>query len=167
MRWIRHLFLDHLALRRAFSRVTLDAIERAVADQERRHRGELRVVIEGGLPLPALVAGRSARERALEQFARLRVWDTEDNAGVLIYLLLADRRVEIVADRSIHARVGDTAWETICGAMQQEFAAGRYEAGILVGLSSVSDLLQQHFPPRSGNRGGGNPNELPDAPVVV
>jgi uncharacterized membrane protein len=163
MRWIKHLFLDHLLLSRAFPRSTLTAIERAVAEQEKRHRGELRVVIEGGVPLQALVSGRTARERALEHFARLRVWDTEDNAGVLIYLLLADRRVEIVADRGIHARVGDTAWETICGAMQQEFAAGRFEAGMLSGLAAVSDLLAQHFPPKPG----GNPNELPDAPVLA
>jgi uncharacterized membrane protein len=163
MRWIRHLFLDHLTLRRAFPRTTLAAIERAVAEQEKRHRGELRVAIEGGLPMQVLAAGRTARERALEHFARLRVWDTEDNAGVLIYLLLADRRVEIVADRGIHALVGDTAWETICGAMQQEFAAGRFEAGVLGGLSSVSDLLQQHFPARPGDKR----NELPDAPLIV
>jgi uncharacterized membrane protein len=163
MRWIRHLLLDHLALMRAFPRKTLDAIGRAVAEQEQRHRGELRVVIEGGLSLPALIAGRSARERAIEQFTRLRVWDTEDNAGVLIYLLLAERREEIVADRGIHALVGDTAWETICGAMQQEFAAGRFEAGVLGGLSSVSDLLQQHFPAMPGD----NPDELPDAPVAL
>jgi len=163
MRWIRHLLLDHLALMRAFPRRTLDTIGRAVAEQEQRHRGELRVVIEGGLPLRALIAGRSARERAIEQFTRLRVWDTEDNAGVLIYLLLADRRVEIVADRGIHACVGTTAWETISGAMQQEFAAGRFETGVLTGLSSVSDLLAQHFPARPGD----SPNELPDAPVVI
>ena len=163
MRWIRHLFLDHLALMRAFPVTALVAIERAVATQEKRHRGELRVAIEGGLPLQALVAGRSARSRALEHFARLRVWDTEDNAGVLVYLLLADRRVEIVADRGIHARVGDTAWETICGAMQQEFAAGRFEPGILTGLTAISDLLAAHFPAQPG----GDPNELPDAPVTL
>jgi len=163
MRWLKHLLLDDIAVRRAFSRATLAAIGRAVAEQEKRHRGELRVVIEGGLPLRPLAAGRSARERALEHFARLRVWDTDDNAGVLIYLLLADRRVEIVADRGIHARVGATAWETICGAMQYEFAAGRFEAGVLSGLASVSDLLAQHFPANAGD----NPNELPDAPVVV
>lgn len=163
MRWITHLFLDHLSLSRAFPRRTLDAIERAVAEQEKRHRGELRVIIEGGLPLQALVSGRTARERALEHFARLRVWDTEDNAGVLVYLLLADRRVEIVADRGIHACVGTTAWETVCGAMQQEFAARRFEEGMLSGLAAVSDLLAQHFPPDSG----GNPNELPDAPVLA
>jgi uncharacterized membrane protein len=105
----------------------------------------LRVVIEGGLPLQALLARRTARERAQELFGQLRVWDTEDNAGVLIYLLLADRRVEIVADRGIQARVGDTAWETICGAMQREFAAGtlpRRQSG----LGSISDLLAEHFP---------------------
>ena len=109
MRWIHHLFLDYLALKRAFPRATLSAIERAVGEQEKRHRGELRVAIEGGLPLQALVAGRSARERAIGHFTRLRVWDTEDNAGVLVYLLLADRRVEIVADRGIHARASGTS----------------------------------------------------------
>jgi len=163
MRWIRHLFLDHLALARAFPPALLDAIGRAVGEQEKRHRGELRVVIEGGLPLQALAAGRTAHERALAHFGRLRVWDTDDKAGVLIYLLLADRRVEIVADSGIHARVGDTAWETICGAMQQEFSVERFEAGMLSGLAAVSDLLAQHFPPKSG----GNPNELPDAPVLA
>ncbi len=167
MRWLHHLFLDHLAVRRAFPRATLAAIEHAVAQQEKRHRGQLRVAIEGGLPLQALLAGRTARERALEQFARLRVWDTDDDAGVLIYMLLADRRVEIVADRGIHACVGDTAWETICGAIQQEFAAGRFEAGMLTGLVAVSDLLAQHFPANPDAGAGENPNELPDAPVVV
>jgi uncharacterized membrane protein len=163
MRWIRHLFLDYFALKSAFPDASLAAIERGVAAQESRHRGELRVAIEGGLPLQALLAGRTARERALEHFARLRVWDTEDNAGVLIYLLLADRRVEIVADRGIDARVGSTAWETICGAMQREFAAGRFEPGVLTGLGSVSDLLALHFPARPGD----NPNELPDSPAVL
>jgi len=163
MRWIRHLFLDFFALKRAFPDAALAAIGSGVAAQESRHRGELRVAIEGGLPVQALLAGRTAHERALEHFARLRVWDTDDNAGVLIYLLLADRRVEIVADRGIHARVGATAWETICGAMQREFAARRYEAGVLGGLESVSDLLAQHFPAGPG----GNPNELPDSPVVL
>ncbi len=152
-----------MALRRAFPRAVMDAIARAVKEQEKRHRGELRIVIEGGLPLMTLFSGQSAHDRALEHFTRLRVWDTEDNAGVLIYVLLADRRVEIVADRGIQARVGDTAWETICGAMQREFAAGRYEAGMLTGLASFSDLLVQHFPAGPGE----NPNELPDAPTVV
>jgi uncharacterized membrane protein len=163
MRWLRHLLLDHLLLHRAFPRATLAAIERAVAEQERRHRGELRVAIEGGMPLHALLARRTARERALELFTRLRVWDTEDNSGVLIYVLLADRHVEVVGDRGIHARVGDAAWEGICGAMQREFAEKRFEQGMLHGLAAVSDLLQKHFPARPG----GNPNELPDAPLTI
>ena len=163
MRWIRHLFLDYFVLKSAFPDVSLAAIGSGVAAQESRHRGELRVAIEGGLPIQALLSGRTAHERALEHFARLRIWDTEDNAGVLIYLLLADRRVEIVADRGINARVGATAWETICGAMQREFAAGRFEPGVLAGLGSVSDLLALHFPARPGD----NPNELPDSPEVL
>jgi uncharacterized membrane protein len=163
MRWIRHLFLDDLASRRAFPPPALEVIERAVGAQEQRHRGELRVVIEGGLPLQALLVRRTAQERARELFTRLRVWDTEDNAGVLVYLLLADRRVEIVADRGIHARVGAAAWETICGAMQREFVVGRFEAGMLSGLAAIGDLLSKHYPATQGE----NPNELPDAPLAL
>lgn len=162
MRWIRHLWLDDLAVRRDFPRPVLSAIERAIATQENRHRGELRFVVEGGLPLAPLLSGRTARERAIDVFSRLRVWDTEDNAGVLVYLLLADRRVEIVADRGIHARVGSAAWDAICGEMQSAFAAGRFEAGAILGIEAISDLLAAHFPP-----GEENPNELPDTPLVL
>ena len=163
MRWIRHLFLDAVLMRRAFPPAALAEIERAVAEQEKRHRGELRVAIEGGLPLGALLRRQSARGRALELFARLRVWDTEDNAGVLIYVLLADRDVEIVADRGIHARVGQAAWERICATMEREFAAGRYLQGVLAGLAAAGDLLARHFPAEPGR----NPDELPNAPAVI
>jgi uncharacterized membrane protein len=163
MRWIRHLFLDAILMRRAFPPSALAEIERAVADQEKRHRGQLRVVLEGGLSLAALLARQSARSRALELFARLGVWDTEDNAGVLIYVLLADRDLEIVADRGIHARVGQAAWEEICATMEREFAAGRYLPGLLAGLVAVSDLLERHFPAGSGR----NLDELPNAPAVL
>jgi uncharacterized membrane protein len=162
MRWIKHLFLDDLVTRRSFPKATLAAVERSIVAQEKRHRGELRFVVEGGLPVGPFFKGRSAHERALEIFARLRVWDTEDNAGVLIYLLLADRRVEIVADRGINARVGGAAWDAICREMQSQFGAGRFEAGAMVGIEAISDLLALHFPPL-----GENPNELPDAPVVL
>ncbi len=162
MRWIKHLVLDDLAARRAFPRATLKAIEGSIAEQEKRHRGELCFVVEGGLPLGLLAAGRTAHERAIEIFTRQRVWDTEDNAGVLIYLLLADRRVEIVADRGIDAKVGDAAWDAICRGMQSEFAAGRFEAGAILGIEAISDLLALHFP-----AGEDNPNELPDAPIVL
>jgi uncharacterized membrane protein len=163
MRWIRHLFLDPLELRRAFPRASLEKIGRSVGEHERRHRGELRVVIEGGMPLQSLALRRTARERAAQLFARLGVGNTKDRAGVLIYLLLADRRVEILADRGIHERVGDAAWATICGTMEQAFAAGRFEEGLLAGLAAASDLLARHFPADEGD----NPNELPDAPVTL
>ncbi len=162
MRWIKHLFLDDFAVRRAFPRAALEAIGGAIAAQEKRHRGELRLAVEGGLPLFPLLAGRTARARAIEVFSRLRIWDTEDNAGVLIYLLLAERQVEIVADRGIHARVGSAAWDAICGEMQSAFAAGRFEAGAILGIEAISDLLAAHFPP-----GDENPNELPDTPIVL
>jgi uncharacterized membrane protein len=106
--------------------------------------------------------GVSARERAIEVFGRLRVWDTEQNCGVLIYLLLADKQVEIVADRGIDRKVGAAAWEAICGAMQREFAAGRFEHGVIAGVQAISDLLATHYPPRDEN-----PDELANRPVVV
>ncbi len=162
MRWIKHLFTDEIATRRAFPRKTLRAIEQAIGRQEKRHRGELRFVVEGGLPLGLLLSRRAARERAIEVFSRLRIWDTEDNAGVLVYLLLADRRVEIVADRGIHSKVGPAAWDAICREMQAAFAQGRFEEGAILGIEAISDLIAEHFPP-----GEQNPNELPDKPVVL
>lgn len=161
-RFIRHLFHDYWSVGSAFPKRTMEAIERAIAEQECRHDGELRFAVEASLPLNDLVGGVTARDRAIELFGRLRVWDTAQNAGVLIYLLLADKRVEIVADRGIHQKVGETAWEAICGSMQREFAHGRFEQGALVGLQAASDLLATHFPPR-----GDNPDELPNKPVVV
>ena len=170
MRWLHHLFLDQLALSSAFPKSALAAIGRAVAEQEKRHRGELRVVIEGGLPVQALVLGRTARQRAEQLFVRYGVANTKEASGVLIYLLIADRRVEILADRGIHERVGETAWEAICGEMQRRFASGNYEEGVIAGLAAASDLLARHFPAAgggAGDPGGTNPNELPDAPVTL
>lgn len=132
--FLRHLVLDRWAVQARFPQATLDAIESAIAAEEARHDGELRFAVEGALPLGDLLAGTTAHARAIELFSRLRVWDTEQNAGVLVYLLLADKRVEIVADRGIDRRVGHAAWEAICGAMQREFAAGRFEAGAIAGV---------------------------------
>jgi uncharacterized membrane protein len=109
-----------------------------------------------------LLKGVSARQRAVEAFARLGVWDTEANNGVLIYLLLADRDVEIVADRGVHAKVGPDGWEAICKTMEAEFRAGRFEAGVLAGIAAVGRHLEAHFPRR-----GADANELPDAPVML
>ncbi|MCX7893301.1 MAG: TPM domain-containing protein [Burkholderiales bacterium] len=161
-RFFRHLFTDYWSVRRAFPPEAMRAIEETIAAEERRHDGEVRFAVEASLPLRDLLAGVGSRERAIELFARLRVWDTEQNAGVLIYLLLADKRIEIVADRGIDRRVGATAWETIAGSMQREFSAGRFREGVVLGVKAISDLLATHFPPR-----GDNPDELPNRPVVV
>ncbi len=162
-RLLRHLVTDHWSVRRAFPKRTMRAIESAIAAQEERHLGELRFAVEASLPLLDLLSGVTARQRAVEHFSRLRVWDTEHNCGVLIYLLLADRRVEIVADRGIHARVGAAAWESICGAMQRDFAQARFGQGVIAGVEAIGGLLAAHFPAS----GAENPNELPDRPVVL
>jgi uncharacterized membrane protein len=162
-RLVRHLFTDHWSARRAFPAAALRAIEKAIGEEERRHVGELRFAVEASLPLAELLRGASAHDRAVDWFGRLRVWDTERNCGVLVYLLLADRCVEIVADRGIHARVGDAAWKAICGEMQREFAHGRFERGVVAGVRAIGGLLAVHFPADEGD----TPNELPDKPVML
>jgi uncharacterized membrane protein len=161
-RLVRHLFTDHQSVARAFPPEAMKAIEKAIGEEERRHGGQLRVAVEASLPVSALAHGVGSRDRAIGWFGRLRMWDTEHNAGVLIYLLLADRRVELVADRGIHSKVGTAAWEAICGEMQREFARGQFERGAVIGVRAVSDLLAAHFPPTGEGR-----NELPDKPVVL
>jgi uncharacterized membrane protein len=161
-RLVRHLFTDHKSAARALPPQALKAIEKAIGEEEKRHGGQVRVAVEAALPLSELVQGVGSRERAIGWFGRLHVWDTTHNAGVLIYLLLADRRVELVADRGIHSKVGTAAWEAICGEMQQEFARGQFERGVVIGVRAVSDLLAEHFPPT-----GHDSNELPDKPVVL
>jgi hypothetical protein len=162
MRLLKHLFLSYWLLRQKFPRPALAAIEAAVRASESSHMGELRVAIEGGLPFGHIARGIGARARAIELFSFLRVWDTEANSGVLIYLLLADRRVEILADRGIHARVGDETWNRICTRMQAAFKAGEFEAGVLLGVNEVGEQLSRHFPVA-----GKNPNELSDRPVIL
>lgn len=161
-RFLRHLVTDRWVARGVFPDRTLTAIEVSITHQETRHDGEIRFAVEAALPFGALLAGMTPRERAIELFSTLRVWDTKQNAGVLVYVLIADKGVEIVADRGIHARVGETAWEAICGAMQREFAEGRFEAGSIVAVRAISDLLATHFPPRTDN-----PDELPNRPVIL
>ncbi|MGH8529452.1 MAG: TPM domain-containing protein [Nevskiales bacterium] len=161
-RVLRHLATGSLAVRRNFSQSALTTIETAVREGETEHSGEIRFAVEAALPLAPLLRGQTARERAIEVFSQLRVWDTERNNGVLIYLLLADHDVEIVADRGIHAKVGTEGWELVCRRMEAEFRAGRFEAGALAGIRAVSALLQQHFPDVSNI-----PDELPNQPVIL
>lgn len=161
-RGVRHLFSLPGAVARALPDASLARIEQAVKQAEAGHRGEIRFAVEAALESGALLSGQSPRSRALELFSLLRVWDTEENNGVLIYLLLADRAAEIVVDRGIHAKVEAADWRHICRRMESAFARGEFEQGVVSGIEEVSRLLARHFPPRSGDR-----NELPDKPVVL
>ena len=158
----RHLLEHHWRVRRLFPPPVLDRIERAIKAGEATHSGQVRFVVEGALDGAPLFRNQPARERALDVFSHLRIWDTAHNNGVLIYLLLADRDVEIVADRGIDAKVGTTAWEAICREMETDFRAGNFEHGVIKGIEEVSQELAKHFPPH-----GRGPNELPDKPVVM
>lgn len=161
-RWLKHLCSSHWQVRRAFPAAALQVIEAAIREAESAPHGQIRFAVEAGLDVGPLLGNQTAHERAIEIFSRLRVWDTEDNNGVLIYLLLADRDVEIIADRGVHAHVGREGWEQICRDMEAEFRAGRFEAGVLAGIRAVSAHLCKHYP-----RQGASANELPDQPVLL
>ena len=161
-RIVKHLLATPWQVNRAFPRHTLIAIEQAIKASETAHTGEIRFVVEGALDGTPLFKGQSARERAIDLFSQLRVWDTEHNNGVLIYLLLADRDVEIVADRGIHAKVGSREWENMCRKMEIAFKQANYEGGVVSGIQAVTQHLVEHFPAAGAGR-----NELPDQPVVL
>jgi uncharacterized membrane protein len=158
----RHLVQHHWWAKQVFPPAVLDRIEQAIKQGETTHSGQVRFVVEGALDGRPLFRNQPARERALDVYSHLRIWDTAHNNGVLIYLLLADRDVEIVADRGIDVRVGTAGWETICREMEVDFRAGRFEHGVIKGIAAVSRELAKHFPPRGPHR-----NELPDKPVVM
>lgn len=160
-RIVKHLLLTHWQLNRAFPRATLLAIEHAITASETAHAGEIRFVVEAALEGMPLFKGQSARERAIDVFAQLRIWDTEHNNGVLIYLLLADRDVEIVADRGIHAKVGAPEWENICREMEAHLSSANYEGAVVDGIRAVTQHLIRHFPDS-----GSGQNELSDKPLA-
>lgn len=162
-RLLRHRWADG-RLRRVLTPEVLQRLGQRVAASERRHTGQIRICAEGGLPLSYLWRGASARERAITQFGKLRVWDTEHNNGVLIYLLLAEHAIEIVADRGLAQRVPEATWHTLVQRLGQALRAGQYEDGLTEVLAEVSALLVSHFP-ASGHAPGSN--ELPDAPVLL
>ena len=162
MRWIRHLFAG-VRTRQLFPKPALDHIRDAIAAGEVRHSGQVCFAIEEALPWRDLARGRSVRERAQDVFAQLRVWDTHHNSGVLIYVLIAEHMIEIVADRGIAARVPATDWQAICDRVRQCFAAGEFERGAIEGVTAVSEVLARNFPADGSGRG----NELSDAPVML
>jgi uncharacterized membrane protein len=161
-RILTHLFTTAWAARRKFPPALLDTIERTIRECEATHAGQIRFAVEHALDLPELLRGMSARERAVDVFSMLRVWDTAHNNGVLIYLLLADRDVEIIADRGVHARVGSAGWEQVCQAMELAFRRGDFQGGVLDGIRAVSAHLRRHYPEQ-----GPSANELPDRPAVL
>lgn len=158
----KHLLFTDWQLKRAFTRDTLDAIQLAIQTSEITHCGEIRFAVEGALDGAALWSGQSSSERAIEVFSQLRVWDTEHNNGVLIYVLLADRAVEIVADRGIHVHAGVRTWKPICQQMERAFSQSHYQSGALQGIAAVTRALSLHFP-HHGQRS----NELPDRPTLL
>ncbi len=161
-RVMKHLSTGRATVRRTFTYQALAAIENAIRETETLHDGQIRFAVEAALELSPLLTGQTARQRAIEVFSSLRVWDTEHNNGVLVYLLLADRDVEIVADRGIHVRLGAEVWEAICQEMEMAFRAGNFESGVIAGIHNVGNHLARHFPARKSK-----PNEMPDTPVLL
>jgi uncharacterized membrane protein len=161
-RLLKHFFTTNRQMKTAFSAATLRDIEAAIKASEAEHSGEVRFAVEAALDPVAVIQGESPRVRAIELFSNLRVWDTEHNCGLLIYVLLADRAVEIVADRGIHAKVGEAEWTRICHQMEEAFRQNDFRGGVLAGIEGVTQHLITHFPVEAGDR-----NELPDRPVVL
>lgn len=162
MRLLRHLFAP--SSRRLFPPQRLQRIAAAIADSERRHRGEICFAVEPALTMRAVLAGQSARERALEVFAQLHVWDTRANSGVLLYLLLADHRIELVADRGFDGRVDARQWRQACEVIEQHLKAGEPETAIVRGVQALTALLAVHFPPGPD---GQDTDELPNRPHLL
>lgn len=160
-RIVRHLLAGSFTVKSAFPPSSLQAITAAICETESMHSGQIRFAVEASLDLHALLRNQNTRERALDVFSQLRIWDTENNNGVLIYLLLADRTVEIIADRGIHVKLGNQVWEAICRQMEVAFGQGRFEAGVIEGIHAVGKHLRHHFPAKVVA------NELPDQSVVL
>lgn len=159
-----HFWRDETDTRRCLPAAALTRLTERVRLSEAGHRGQIRLCVESSLPVAAVWAGMTPRARALDRFAHLGVWDTETNVGVLIYLLLADRAVEIVADRGLRQRVSEAQWAALAQQMGQAFAGGQFEAGLLAAVDAVDALLRQEVPRQPGEA---QDNELPDAPLLT
>ena len=171
-RFFRHLFSNPWQVKHHFSAQALQNVEAAITASETGHTGEIRFVVEAGLHPYEIICGKKPRERAIELFGRLNIWDTENNNGVLIYLLLADRDVEIVADRSIDKHIGYDGWDMMCHDMEVMFRQGEFEAGVLQGVEKVNAALEQHFSVASVKNKRKRAiqrkkNELSDKPLIL
>jgi uncharacterized membrane protein len=161
-RAMRHWRSNASDAARAFPPDTLAAITRAIAAGEQTHRGEVRLIVEKAMPSEAIWAGISNRQRALALFADHGVWDTEENCGVLVYVNLAEHKVDIVADRGIARKIDEATWRAICRTMTSNFAQGKFHEGTLEAIEHVNALLRTHFP-----ADGARPNQLPDQPLML
>jgi len=161
-RFWRHLTTTRAHGRRCFPADTLQAIRQAIGAGEDRHAAEVRMIVEAALPLGAVLDGQSARGRAHELFSLYRIWDTDNNSGILVYVNLADRKVEIVADRGVGAAMSAADWQRVCRVMTEGFARGEFHAASTAGLALLNDLLEEHFPDDGGSR-----NQLSDRPMVL
>jgi uncharacterized membrane protein len=161
-RMMRHLFTTTAAGRRAFPASTLKTIQAVIARGEAAHRAEIRLVVEPALTMQEVLAGTTSRQRARELFSDYRIWDTEENCGILIYLNLADHKVEIVADRTINRLVTPAEWQEICRTMTREFARGAFEESAVAALEQLNRLLQERFPAT-----GARPNQLSNKPLLL
>ncbi|MGH8852661.1 MAG: TPM domain-containing protein [Telluria sp.] len=158
----RHLASSSRDAKRAFPEETLTAISQAITGGEQTHRGEVRLIVEKALPFDDAWGGVSNRQRALALFADYGVWDTEDNCGVLIYINLAEHKVDIVADRGIDRKIDSSTWQAVCRTMTVGFKAGQFHDATLAAVDQVNALLRQHFPADGTGR-----NELPDKPLML
>lgn len=161
-RLIKHLLLPDWLVRVRFKKMQLQQIAEAITASEKLHDGEIRFAVEASLPLSYLLKNRITRDRALDVFSRLRIWDTEYNNGVLIYFLLADKDFEIIVDRGLYAKFDPKVWQAIAQSMEQHCKGGDFTGAVLVGILTVTQLQIQHYP-----NSGKTANELSDAPVIV
>ena len=163
-RLLKHRLFDDADARRALPAAALDRLQAQVVTSEAAHSGEIRICVEAGLPLSYLWRNAPARQRAIAMFGKLRVWDTEHNNCVLVYLLLAEHRIEIVADRGLNARVAPVAWAAMVERLRTALASGAFEEGLAAAISAADELLLAHFPLPEGVK---RLNELPDAVVLL
>jgi uncharacterized membrane protein len=161
-RWMQHITTTRWALAQRFPRRVRDAIEAAIDKSEGQHGAELRFDVETALEFGQLWRGVTARERALQVFGSLGIWDTAANNGILVYVLLAEHDIEIVADRGFNGRVSETAWRGVCETMEAAFRRGEFEAGSVAAIDAITNLVTPHFPMTGGDR-----NELPNQPALL
>ena len=165
-RILKHLVTGSWHAKQLFPKATMNQIEHAIHQAERGHRGEICFVVLPALSWLETARGVSPRERAMRAFSDLMVWDTEENTGVLVFLLLADRDLEIIADRGIHSRVNEAVWQQICHQVENKFKLGEFEAGVLLAIEKIGAVLATHFPAQKEARQRAG-NQLSDKPTIL